>query len=111
MRHFGERMVADHGKANNELIRLASQRGTVLPAELSHGERSDFERLQKASGRDFDKAYAADMVRDHEKEAKEFQKAAKELNDPELRSFAQKTLTTIEEHLRMAREMEAEFRK
>src|ERR1700674_460260 len=59
IRTFAERMVADHSKANDELRRLASQKGAVLPAEMSHKESAEMKHLQKLTGRDFDKAYAA----------------------------------------------------
>ena len=47
------------------------------------------------------------MVKDHEKDAKEFKDAADDVKDPDLKAFAQKTHAVIEEHLRLAREMEA----
>ena len=111
VRAFSERMIADHSKANDELKKLASQKGVVLPAELSHKEHSEMKHLQKLNGRDFDKAYAAAMLKDHKADVKEFQSAAKDLNDPDLRAFAQRTLPTLEEHLRMARNLEASAKK
>jgi putative membrane protein len=62
--------------------------------------------LQNASGADFDKTYAKAMVKDHKKDIKEFKKAGKDLNDPDLKAWAQKTSPTLEEHSRMAQEME-----
>lgn len=111
VRHFGERMAADHKRANEELRAIAARKGATLPAQLSHGENSTMAHLQKATGRDFDKIYAHHMVKDHEADVKDFKDAAKDLNDPELREFAQKTLPTLEEHLRMARNMEAETKR
>jgi putative membrane protein len=111
VRHFGERMVADHKRANEELKAIAATKGATLPAQLSHSENSTLEQLQKATGRDFDKSYAHHMVKDHQSDVKDFQDAAKDLNDPELRAFAQKTLPTLEEHLRMARNIETETKR
>ena len=111
VRNFGERMVTDHTKANNELKQLAASKQAALPVELSRKERSDMDHLQKATGKDFDKAYASDMVKDHKKDLKEFQDAAKDLDDPDLRAFAQKMVPTLEEHLRMARDMEELVKK
>jgi putative membrane protein len=108
VRHFGERMVADHKKANEELRTIASRKGAILPAELSHSENSTMAHLQKATGRDFDKAFAHHMLKDHQTDVKDFQDAAKDLNDPELRAFAQKTLPTLQEHLRMAQALDTE---
>src|SRR5439155_20383157 len=105
VRDFGERMVTDHGKANDELKQLVSQKGAAAPSQLSHGENYEMEHLQKATGADFDKKYASYMVRDHKKDAKEFENAAKDLTDADLRAFASKTLPTIQDHLRMAEDM------
>jgi putative membrane protein len=107
-RRFGERMVADHKRAHEELQGIASKKGATLPSQLSHSENSEMSHLQKATGMDFDKAYAKHMVKDHETDVKEFEDGAKNLDDPELRAFAQKTLPTLQEHLRMARNLEAQ---
>jgi putative membrane protein len=107
VRNFGERMVADHSKANDELKEVATRKGATLPAQLSYSERSTVEDLQKAIGIDFDRTYAKAMVKDHKTDVKEFQKAANDLNDPDLKAFAQKTVGKLEEHLQMAEDMEA----
>ena len=106
VRDFGQRMVTDHNQANNELKQLLASKGATLPTELSHHERSTINDLQNASGADFDKTYARDMVKDHKRDVKDFQKAAKDVNDPELKAWAQKTSPTLEEHSRMAQDME-----
>jgi putative membrane protein len=107
VRNFGQRMVTEHSRANDELKQIVGQKGAVLPATLSHGERSTLQDLQGVSGADFDKTYARDMVKDHKKDVKEFDSATKDLSDPDLRAWAQKTLPVLQEHLRMAQDMEA----
>ena len=46
-----------------------------------------------------------DMVKDHETDAKEFEKASKDVQDPDLKSWASKTLPVIQDHLRMAKQI------
>jgi putative membrane protein len=106
VRDFGERMVTDHTRANDELKQIAMQKGATPPMELSHGEQSKLDHLQKVSGADFDKAYTKDMVKDHKKDVKAFRKASKDLDDPDLRAFAQKTLPTLEQHQQLAENLE-----
>jgi putative membrane protein len=106
VKSFGDRMITDHSKANDELKSLASQKGATLPATLSHSERSSLDRLQKATGKDFDKEYVSTMVKDHKKDVKDFEDASKDLKDPDLKAFASKTLPTLQEHLRMAQDLE-----
>jgi putative membrane protein len=110
VKDYGNRMVRDHSKANDELKQIASTKGATLPAEPSHGERSTMDKLQKTSGTDFDRAYADAMVKDHRTDVKEFQDAAQNADDPEIKAFAQKTLPTLQEHQRLAENMQHNVR-
>ena len=107
VRDFAQRMVTDHSKAGDELKQVALNKGAVVPSEMSHKENSTIESLEKLSGREFDREYIAAMVKDHKKDAKEFEDAVKDVSDPDVKSFAQKTLGVIQEHLRMAQNLEA----
>lgn len=107
VRAFGQRMVTDHTKLNNELKQIAGQKGALLPTRTSHHENSAVAHLQNVVGADFDKAYAKGMVKDHQKDLKEFQNAAKTVTDPELRAFAEKAVATLQEHLSMAENLAA----
>jgi len=111
VRDFGQRMVTDHSKANDELKSLVVNKGAALPTEMSRKENSEMERFQKLTGKDFDKEYAEHMVKDHKKDVKEFEEAAKDCKDPDLKAFAQKTLPTLQQHLSMAESMEATVKK
>ena len=105
VKDFGNRMVTDHGKASDELKQLASNKGLTLPAQPGAEEKKTSDALSKKTGKDFDKAYISDMVKDHEKDAKEFEKASKDLKDPDLKAWASKTLTVVQDHLKMAKQI------
>jgi len=107
VRTFGEKMVTDHSKANDELKQIIARKGATLPATLSHHENSELEKFQKATGKDFDEDYAEHMIKYHKTDVKDFQDASKDLTDPDLRAFVQKTLPVLEDHLRMAKDMQA----
>ena len=47
---FGQRMVTDHGKANDELKQLAASKGMLLPTELDAKSRGMRDKLTKLSG-------------------------------------------------------------
>lgn len=104
---FGQRMVTDHGKANDELKALAAQKGLALPTDIDAEHKEKMDKMSAKSGKDFDKAYMADMVEDHEKDVKEFEKASKDAKDPDLKAWAAKTLPTLQEHLKMAKDTAA----
>jgi len=104
VKQFGDRMVTDHSKANDELKALAQQKSWTLPTEPDSADKSKQARLSKMNGAAFDKAYMRDMVSDHQKDIKEFQKCASSCSDPELKAWAAKTLPTLQDHLKMAQD-------
>jgi len=102
VKQFGQRMVQDHGKANDQLKQLAQSKGLDVPAETDKSHQKKMEKLQKLSGAQFDKQYMDDMVKDHKKDVKEFQKQAKSAKDADVKNFAAQTAPTLQEHLQMA---------
>lgn len=106
VKNFADRMIADHGKANQELQKLATDKGASLPSDLTGKHQKITQKMLELSGADFDKAYAKHMTKDHTEDTKKFAEAAKSVKDPDLKAFAAKTLPVLQEHLRMAEEMD-----
>ncbi len=105
VKQFGQRMVTDHSKGGSELKQLAMHKGVRLPNSLDAEKKQMVTHLSKLSGANFDKAYMADMVKDHEEDVAEFEKAANECQDAALKAWAQKTLPTLRSHLEQARKV------
>jgi putative membrane protein len=103
VKQFGQRMVDDHTKANNDLMQWASTSGLTLPTTLDAKHQAMVTKMSALSGAAFDKAYAKSMVSDHTKAVAMFQKEADKGGDSGLKSFAATTLPTLQEHLTMAR--------
>ena len=99
VKNFGAMMVSDHGKAGDQLKAIAARKNITLPANLSDKSQKDLDNLNKKSGRDFDKAYIDMMIDDHKKDVDKFDKASKNLKDPDLKNFATQTLPVIQMHL------------
>ena len=109
VKEFGRRMATDHGKADATLGQLAKQKHVTLPKEPTEDEdRKILAELSQQKGADFDRAYMEAMVDDHEHDVEKFREAAKDAEDPDVKSFAAKTLPTLEAHLRMAKEVASE---
>jgi putative membrane protein len=106
VRQFAQRMLQDHTKANQQLAQILSQKGVTIPTETSSSEQREVDRLQKLSGADFDKAYMDHMLRDHKKDVKEFEKASESATDTDIKAFAANTLPILQDHLRMAEELD-----
>jgi putative membrane protein len=108
VKDFGQRMVTDHSKANQQLMQIAAQKGMSLPKALAADMKQEREKLAATSGAEFDRMYMSHMVKDHVKDVKEFEKQAKKGNDPALKSFAQETLPVLRQHLELARSVAAQ---
>lgn len=105
VKDFGQRMVTDHTKANDQLKQIASQKSVTLPTQPSSHDQAEYNRLQKLQGDAFDKAYSKMMVSDHKKDISEFKHEAMSGSDPDVKGFASQTLPTLEDHLSMAEKM------
>ena len=105
VKQFGQRMVDDHSKVNTELMTLATSKGMTLPAALDDKHQAAVTKLSAMSGADFDRAYVKMMVKDHEKDVKEFEKQSTRASDADLKAFAAKNLPGLQEHLQMARSL------
>jgi putative membrane protein len=105
VQQFGQRMVADHTQANEELMSLAQTKKIPLPTDMDAQHQEIAEGLAKLQGTSFDRAYTRYMVTDHEKAVQLFSKAARENHDTDLKAFAAKVLPLLQEHLHMARNL------
>ena len=101
LKRFSQKLVDDHSAANQELKGLASKKGVTLPADDGTTGMGSM-MMSKKTGMDFDKAFAAAMVDDHKKDIAEFEKEAKMGSDPDVKSWASKTLPTLKAHLAAA---------
>lgn len=98
VKKFGNRMVTDHSKANNELMALAKEEGVSLPGAKSAGKWKS------------DKDYMAAMVKDHQEDLAEFQKEAQNGTDPDLKAFAAKGAKMVSTHLKLAQETQGKLK-
>jgi len=98
VKKFGNRMVTDHSKANNELMTLAKEEGVSLPGAKAPGKWKS------------DKDYMDMMVKDHEKDLAEFQKEAQSGTDADVKAFAAKGAKMVSSHLKMAQEIQGKLK-
>ena len=98
LKKFGQMMVTDHTKANEELKGLATKKSIPLPTDMGT-HKAAMDKLNSLSGAAFDKTYIQLMVDDHKKDVAEFQKQADSSKDPEVKAFAAKTLPTLKKHM------------
>jgi putative membrane protein len=99
VKSFGQRMVTDHSKANDELMAIAKKKGVKLSPKEPKSEQWKS-----------DKEYIDMMVKDHEKDLAEFQKEAKDGDDADLKKFAEDTAKTVQKHLDLAKETQGKLK-
>ena len=97
VKQFGQRMMDDHSKANDELKSIADKKGVKLPSKEPSGKWSS------------DKAYMDMMVKDHEKDLAEFQEEASTGTDPDVKKFAEDTAKVVQEHLDLAKQTQSKL--
>ncbi len=102
VKSVAEMLVTDHTKANAELKKIATAKGAEVPDSPGATQKANLMLLKTKKGASFDAAFADDSVKDHKATIALFEKAAKELDDPDLKAFAEKTLPTLKEHLAMS---------
>lgn len=105
VRDYGQRMVTDHSSANEDLERVARDVGVQVSSEPNPHHDSMIDRVANEQGESFDREYLNMMVNDHQKVVTKFEEQAQNGPDPEVKAFAQRTLPTLREHLRLARDL------
>ncbi len=99
---LGSKMVADHNKANADLIILAKQKGVELGHQPTVLQKRMLAAFEGKTGAEFDKEFREHARKDHEKAIKTFTDAAKDSKDPDVKAYAAKNLAMLQEHLAMA---------
>jgi len=108
VKQFGQRMVDDHGNANKELMDLAASKNVQLNDKAAKKEPV-VEKLNKLQGQEFDREYVKEMVKDHKKDVAEFRRMHSGAIDPNLKAWIDKTLPTLEDHLKTIEGIQAQM--
>jgi len=109
VKQFGERMATDHSQLGQRLQQLASNLNVAVPQELDAAQRSAVSRLEKLTGKAFDREYIKSMINDHVKDIAEFERAASQATNADIKQFVSEALPTMRDHLKMAREIAAKL--
>jgi putative membrane protein len=95
---FGQKMVDDHTRMNNEMAQVADTMGVMLPKSMNKDDQAEYDKLNGLSGNDFDMEYLSFMVKDHHKDLHEFRMEAAGHADPALRDQVVKAEGVIHDH-------------
>ena len=104
VKKFGQRMVDDHTKAEQDLEGVASKNNWTLPSDVNAMQKGEQQRMEKLKGAEFDRAYMQMMVKDHVKDVVEFRKEANStMANSDLRDYAKRTYPVLDDHLTNAK--------
>jgi putative membrane protein len=104
---FASQMVTDHTKTSTELKGLVSS-GKVkaeLPTEVDSSHQSKLDKLKGENGKDFSSDFDSMQLSAHKDAVSLFERYAKRGDNPDLKSWAGKTLPNLKHHLEMAQSL------
>jgi putative membrane protein len=106
VKRFGQLMVDDHTKANDDLKKTAQTAGISVPTKMDEECQKEVDRFKNYKGDNFDRDYVKHMVEDHQKDVTEFTQASKEAKNPAIKDFAARTLPVVQGHLDKAKKLQ-----
>ena len=109
VKELGRRLVADHTRADQELVVAAKKVGLVPndseisahDKEMLRIDKNKMEELGRLSGTEFDKAFGQEMGRAHEHMISMLRDAKKQVSAP-LRELVDNTIPVLEQHKDLA---------
>ncbi|MEG4171012.1 MULTISPECIES: DUF4142 domain-containing protein [unclassified Microcoleus] len=108
VKQYGQEMVEEHTRANQELMQLVMQKQVELPTEMSTQNTGLMDRLSRLSGTSFDTAYKQAMIESHNQAIALFQAQSQQGQDPDLKAWATQKLPNLQAHLQMVNQMLAD---
>ena len=98
VRDLANTEIHDHQLVNHELLQIANADGLEVARQLNAQFQQRLDALKKASGAQFDVAYANDMAQIHDMDEKLFAKEAVE-GSGNFKAFAAKTDLIVKRHI------------
>ncbi len=100
IREFGRWMYTDHGLTANNWLKaiMAAQNQPFQPAPTPEQQQM-LQKLERLSGRQFDREYTQGMVIDHEKTIPVFEREARDGQNPMIKDYAQNLIPVLQQHL------------
>jgi putative membrane protein len=99
VKELGKMMEEAHTKLQIDLTSLAKSKIITIPSAPTDNVKDNYTKLNEKSGKDFDIAYADLMVNKHKEAIQDFEAAATETKDTEIKNWATTTLTELRKHL------------
>lgn len=104
VRTFAQRVLDEHTRIGEQLRTIVRAAGVADMLAMNAAHSTDFERLGRLEGRDFDREYAAQVgIAVHQQAVRLYDQASREITDAQLKSFAEETMPQLRERLQEGR--------
>jgi putative membrane protein len=105
VKQFGEQMVKDHTTMGRQWAALAAKSGFPIKPALDPTQEQSVSQLSTLSGADFDRAYMAAMVQDHQTDIAKFQTQGPAAKSADVQRLAAIGLPIMQQHLTLAQQV------
>ncbi|MGF7180532.1 putative outer membrane protein [Tunturiibacter psychrotolerans] len=106
VKKFGQRLVIDHTRLEDELKPIAAKIGLTPPTELAPGDQTLLGKLQGQSGSEFDDTFIHAMVKGHQEAIQLYKTEETSGQDPTVKNAARYGEPVIAEHLKLAEHLQ-----
>jgi putative membrane protein len=106
VKEYGQRLVTDHQKAYDDLKKVAVAENLQVSTTIDKQHKDLAARLGSLQGANFDREFLPAMVKGHKEAIQLFEAQAASGRDIGLKSYAQKCLPVLRDHLKMAEELQ-----
>lgn len=96
---LGQKMVADHTRASNELKKLAGKKGIMLPKSMCSSDEKRYNELAKLSGSEFDKEFSECALKQHKNVLDMYRTEAMKADDDDFMTYAYTVGFSTERHV------------
>lgn len=100
-------VINDRTTANQHLAKIAKQLDLPVAPREEVVDKAKALMPQVQDGESFDQAYAASQVKTTQEAIEQLQQAAQTTDVPEIKAFAEETLPKLQNHLEMAKALQA----
>ena len=102
VKDYAQMLVTDHTNDYQQLSMAAGKAGLTVPKGLDATRDKMIAPMAKMKGAAFDSHFIRDMVQGHQKAIAEYKREAENGTNPDIKSYANQALPTLEKHLKEA---------
>jgi putative membrane protein len=98
LKDFAKMLEADHSAVLNDLKTIASKKGITVPTEESGDAKDKLKELTDEKASEFDKEWCETLMDNHKTAISNFENAANDISDPDIKSFVNTVLPKLRTH-------------